>query len=480
MPEVEIVHVKILILPLCVWLMAGLCGASARAQAATTPVRSVTRQFTARKLPSAAGWAAPARPAQTLTSARGGIYLLSSRGTPALGNNDEVALEPATLVVSCERLKTLLLDKLGLADRWQGRVDLTINPELAEDTAPQLKAIHDSRGWYYQLELPRRAQEEILLRSLIHTLLLEMANRQAGGQSSEIPLWLVEGLGADLQANSFPTFIVQPGQNWTSDIRWNKTKDKLPTELRQRAPLTFQQLSWPEDSDLTADGLPLYRSCAQLFVEDLLRLNDGQACLRSMIGQLPEHWNWQTAFLLAFHSHFDQFLDVEKWWSLSYIDFVNGYKARTWSAEDGRKNLQSSLDVPVEVHFGPDQMPVEARVTLQEVIRQWHPLEAYNALQRAINELSFLLPRATPELRPLAQLYLKTLLDYLRDSQAAAQPQQLGKNAPSLLGFVKRDAIKRLDELDRLREAHWPGAVSTNLPQLSVAGTPQAKSTNGR
>jgi hypothetical protein len=351
---------------------------------------------------------------------------------------------------------------------------------LAEDQGPQLSAIHSPEGWNYQLELPGHAQEEILLRSLIQAMLLEIANRQAGVQSSEIPLWLVEGLSGDLQANSLPVFMVQPGQNMTSDIRWDKTAQKVPWELRQKAPLTFQQLSWPQASDLTPEGLPLYRSCAQLFVEDLLRLEDGQSCLRAMLGQLPAHWNWQTAFLLAYGAHFQQFLDVEKWWSLSYVDFVNGYKAQPWSAEDARKNLQSSLDVPVEVHFGPDQMPVEARVTLQEVIRQWHPQEAYDALQRAIIELRFLIPRATPEWRPLAELYLKSLLDYLRASQAAAKLPQLGKYSPSLLGSVKKDAIKQLDELDRQREAQWPGTVSTNFPQLGAAGPLEAEPTNGR
>jgi hypothetical protein len=471
------VNVKILIIPLCVWLMAGLCGPSARAQSSL--VWSVTRQFTARKLPSAAGWPAPARPAQKPVPASGG-YLLTSRGTPALGNDDEVTLEPSALVVSCERLKTVLLERLGLTDQWQGRIDLTINPELAEGQGPRLQANAHPQGWTYQLELPRSVKEEILMRWLMQTLLLEMANRQAGAHSSEIPLWLVEGLSADLQANSLPTFMVQPGQNWTSDIKWNKTRDRVPMALRQHAPLTFQQLSWTQASELTAEEWPLYRGCAQLFVEDLLRLDDGRACLRSMIGQLPAHWNWQTAFLLAFQAHFEQLLDVEKWWSLSYVDFLRGSKPQTWSAADVRKELQNSLDVPVDVHFGPGEMPVEARLTLQEVIRQWSPREAYDALQRAVNELRFLLPRATPDVRPLTELYLNTLLDYLKASQEAGKLQQLGKYPPSLIGFVKTDAIKRLNELDRQREVQWPGVVSTNLPQLSAAGSPEAKTADGR
>jgi hypothetical protein len=249
----------------------------------------------------------------------------------------------------------------------------------------------------------------------------------------------------------------------------------MPLELRRRAPLSFQQLSWPQASELTAEGLPLYRNCAQFFLEELLRLDDGRACLRSMIGQLPQHWNWQMAFLQAFHSHFEQLVDVEKWWSVGCVNLVRGYKAQTWSDADCRKTLQSSLDVPVSVHFGSDQLPVEAMMTLQEVIRQWRPAEAEEALQRAAGGLNFLAPRATPQWRPLVQLYLKTLRDYLQASPTAGVDRQLGKHSPSLLPGLKADAIKQLDFLDRQREAILSGSVPTHLPQLSAAGRPDSK-----
>jgi len=438
--------------------MAGPGCSTAGAQALSA--RSFSGQFTARRLQRAGLLPAPAKAIQTPV-AGSWAYLLPSSATPALGNSDEVTLEPAMLVVSCERLKGLLLDRLGLVDRWQGRIDLTINPSLAEKKGPQLTAVQRPQGWTYELELPRSVQEEILMRSLIQTLLLEIANRQAGVQSAEIPLWLVEGISADLQANNFPTFILQPGQSWSSDVVWNKGSASVPLELVRHPALTFQQLSWPQASDLTAEGLPLYRSCAQLFLEELLRLNDGGACLRSMIRQLPERWNWQTAFLRAFHSHFEQLLDVEKWWSLSYVEFVKGCKVQTWSAADSRKKLQSSLDVPVAVRFGADQMPVGAKITLQEAIRQWPPPEAHDAVRRAIGGLRFLAPRAAPEWRPLVELYLKTLLDYLNACQTAGLERQLGKRPLLPLGGVKAEAIKQLNALDRRREAVWASEVRT-------------------
>ena len=78
--------------------------------------------------------------------------------------------------------------------------------------------------------------------------------------------------------------------------------------------------------------------------------------------------NWQTAFLLAFHSHFARLLDVEKWWGLICVSFSESDLTQPWTEQECWHKLQEALDVPVEVHFAPSRMPAKARVTLQEVI----------------------------------------------------------------------------------------------------------------
>jgi hypothetical protein len=103
-----------------------------------------------------------------------------------------------------------------------------------------------------------------------------------------------------------------------------------------------------------------------------------------------------------------------------------------------------------------------------------------NALQRAIGALRVLEPRATVEWRPLVQQYLKTLLEYAKDSQDAAHEPMLGRHAPVLLNGIKSEAIKRLDALDLQREALWTNGASTNLPQLSASADPAAKAASGR
>jgi len=457
--------------------MAGICCTSACAQA--FPVRSSSRQFTAWQLQRPALSPTPARPMVRPVPGNW-AFLWSSVAAPTVGNAEEVTLDPALLVAQCEWIKGLLLGELGQTDQWQGPINLIIDPSLLEADGPQLEANPNPGGWSYKLVLPKRVKQELLLRKLFQTLFLEMANRHSEVQSVEIPLWLVEGMCARVQANNLAAFIFQPGQSVSVNIIWDKGSQTMPAELRQHAALSFQQLSWPQESDLTKEGLPLYRSCAQLFLEDLLRFQDGRACLRSMIGLLPQHFTWQTAFLAAFHDHFDRLVDVEKWWSVSYFDFLRGYKAQLWSAADCRKTLQNSLDVPVEVHFTTDHLPVDAKITLQEVIRQWSSKDAFDALQRTIGELQFLEPRATPEWRPLVQMYLKTLLDYLKDSQAAQREPMLGRHAPLLLNGAKADAVKKLNTLDQQREALWTGVVSTNLPQISASEDPAAKSAAAR
>jgi hypothetical protein len=247
-------------------------------------------------------------------------------------------------------------------------------------------------------------------------------------------------------------------------MRWNKRTELLPEELRHHPALTFQQLSWPQAADLTGQGLPLYRGCARLFLEELLRLDDGPACLRSMLSQLGRHWNWQTAFLEGFHSHFAQLLDVEKWWGLTYVQFTSDYGDQPLSAADSWEKLKNTLDIPVEVHFDSNQMPVEARLTLQEVIEQWPPGEAVPAIERAIAGLQILAARAAPQLRPSAQLYLKTLQVYLHDRRTVAGRTTLGKHetASGSLRAVKGDAVKQLDALDRRREGLRP--IGANNP----------------
>lgn len=440
--------VNVLIFPLCIWLVGGAFCCKAGAEIVTA--RSSSGQFVAREIQLSTFPTSTPEAIRTRI-ADGWAFLLVAHKNPSDTDESSVRLEPSLLVVSCERLKDLFLVELGLDDQWQGKVDLMINPALDKEKRPRLTAIYHPDGWSYNLELPKTISTQLLVRALMRTLFLELANRGAGSHCAEIPFWLVEGMSAQLQSFNLPTFILQPSEQMAGNRVKLEGLDLVRNQLRRHAPLSFQELSWPADADVTGDGLELYRSCAQLFLEQLLQFNDGKRLLRQMLRQLPDHLNWQTAFLSAFRPHFQQLLDVEKWWGLSYIDFTRGDLAEPLKAENCWRELQDALDVPVQVHFAAEHMPAEAKLTLQEVIAQWSPANAFAVLERSIDELKFLHLRASPEFRPLVDQYLKVLAGYLNSNRGPSVEWTLGKNHPSISSALKSDAVRQLDALDKQR-----------------------------
>jgi hypothetical protein len=451
-----------LIFPLCLWLAGGVFCCEAAAEIVTA--RSSSGQFVAHEIQLDTFPASAPEPTRTRI-ADGWAFLLVAHKNPSDTAESSIQLEPSLLVVSCERLKELFLVELGLNDQWQGSVNLMINPALDQEKRPRLTANYSPNGWSYNLELPKTISKKLLVRALVDTLFLETANRAAGSQCAEIPFWLVEGMSAQLQSFNLPTFILQPSEQMAGSRVKLEGLDTVRNQLRRHAPLSFQELSWPTQADVDGDGSELYRSCAQLFLEQLLQFKDGQRFLREMLRELPDHLNWQTAFLSAFRPHFQQLLDVEKWWGLSCVDFTKSDLAEPLTPEKCWKELQDALDVPVQVHFAAENMPAEARLTLQEVIAKWSPADAIPVLERSIDELKILHLRASPALRPMVDQYLKALAGYLDSSRDPRLEWTLGKNHPSILSVLKSDAVRHLDMLDKQRSA------------LGVTGNPTAANT---
>jgi hypothetical protein len=238
-------------------------------------------------------------------------------------------------------------------------------------------------------------------------------------------------------------------------------------ELSRRQPLSFQELSWPQPGNLTGDGLKLYRACSQLFLEGLLQLPDGKECLLRMLAQLPEHLNWQTAFLAAFQSHFEQLVDVEKWWGLTAVSFSRTDATPSWNESEVWKKMQAALEVPVSVHLNSAQMPVEARYTLQEVIAKWPDADVGPAVERAIAGLESLPTQSDKGFSLMAALYLQTLQGYLMGCRDAAHPLPLGRNPPSALHLLKANTVQQLNLLDKQRDSLQPKAPPRKAPSVA-------------
>jgi hypothetical protein len=420
-------------------------------------MRSVSGQFTA----VAVGLAAARTAAPTVLETPGGFIV--NPGTPAAAT-EEASLDPALLVISCERIKQSLLLTLGLPDQWRGRVGIFIAPARPQEEGTLLTGMHGGNGWNYELTLPSPIQRRLLVRAVVKALLTEMANRAAGEQSAEIPDWLVAGLSGRLQADGFQELVLQP-QISTVGNRLNfGGAEALREQLRRRPALSFQELSWPGAETVAGENYEFFAACSQLFVEQLLRLDDGRSGLRDFVlRQLPRHLNWQTAFLEAYPRHFSQLLDVEKWWGLSCVSFAGTDASARFGEEETWKKLQETLDVPVEVRLSAEALPAPAELTLQEVITDWDAAEAAPVLQHAAAGLALLRMQCAPEFASLIDRYRAALGSYLSDT-LGNRPAWTSNHQVTMLASVRYSVCKELARLDQQRAALRPGRVGSATP----------------
>ena len=190
----------------------------------------------------------------------------------------------------------------------------------------------------------------------------------------EVPLWLIEGFSQLLLASNEFEIILPPPRTAANGLAFNAAlfnarKETLPQQtqksLRGRPPLTFEELSWPPAQAVAGDAADLYRGSAQLFVGELLRLPEGREGLRGMLNQLPQYYNWQFAFLGAFHSRFQRPLDVEKWWSLSVTDANGRDPAQAWTPEESWQKLSQAIRSTIQVRTRTNEPPRQVEMTLQ-------------------------------------------------------------------------------------------------------------------
>ena len=455
------------VMAFCGWLALG--GADAQPAADILTAHSSSGQFQA---------LAPRRPGLPVAipqqTSFPGAFLLAP--VPQVNPGSKLALDPSLLVMSCERIKESLLLTLGGRDQWRGRITLAINPGLPAGSKPG----PGRRGRFARLELsldPPFGHRTPAPASR-HCQCASDGNGQPprGRPIGRVPLWLVAGLSARLQAENLPALLLRPQSHIATNQINRAERGSLRDQLRGHPPLTFQELSWPEPEILAGGNYDLYAGCAQLFVDELLRLEDGPRCLEAMIDKLPQHLNWQTSFLEAYSRHFGRLLDVEKWWGLACVHFTGVDAASRFSPAESWHKLQQALDVPVEVHLRPDHLPAQAEITLQEVITNWDSASAAQALQRAVQDLLLLRPQITPELRPLLDRYLATLQDYLGYNRPD-RPAGLGKSHPLQTAGLRLLACKDLNALDAQRAALRSRYVTAPVPdQRSARANPPAPS----
>jgi hypothetical protein len=374
-------------------------------------------------------------------------------------NQDFVQLQPTLATVSCERIKQILLRELNVTAPWHGTIYLVLYPaDRAGDTITiTSESFRD--GWQYRVDLPNVVARPRYVRAIVQVVLLELANRRARGRDADVPSWLVEGFSQLLLASSEVEIILSPPRSAPNGLNFSTSfvaARKLPLlqqamrQLGERPPLTFEALSWPTEQDLS-DGPAgqAYRASAQLFVSELLRLPDGRACLQTMLARLPQHHNWQFAFLEAFRPHFQRPLDVEKWWALSLAQASGRHVAPVLPVAESWQRLDKAIHAAVQVRTRANELPLRAEVNLQTIIRDWEPPRQTEALGSTLRELGPLRQHIAPEYAGLVQDYCEAIEAYLqqRDGGPANSP---------FAGLAAEAAILRLNVLDARRMALRP------------------------
>jgi len=376
-------------------------------------------------------------------------------------NTDLVRLEPALLSVSAERIKDSLRHKLGIdpGTPWQGKIFLDLHPAQSLDEDVTIISQPFLNGWNYRVQLPDVLSQNRFLRAMTGVVLLELANRHAtGARAAEIPGWLTDGLSQQLSAAGSPEIVLSaPGRlldglPQSRVVATQRGVDPLADArrvLRDHAALTFDQLSWPTDDQLTGRDGGVYRASAQLFVSELLGLKNGPAHLRAMLAALPGCYNWQTAFQSAFREKFPRPLDVEKWWALQVVSFVAQGPGLRWTPAVSREKLDEIVSVPVEVWTASNSLPVRTEVSLQAVIRNYEMPRQTAILETKLRDLELAQLRMAAPLAALTDGYRHALAGYLGQDQDRRPPLWTKHSSPE--NTSARATLKKLDDLDAQR-----------------------------
>jgi hypothetical protein len=389
-----------------------------------------------------------------------------------------VRLDPSLLTVSCERIKHAVLTELDAPDKWHDRIFIDLRHAQTLEDEVIIASQPLERGWSYHVSLPDTIENSRLVTSLIDVLLLEMANRNANGQSAEVPAWLGYGVSEDVMRSTQAELVLEPakpnafGMNVGTFAVVGLMTNAMAlahANLQATPPLTVDQLSWPDEARLEGADGETYRSSAQLFVHDLIQLKGGPAALRAFIGELPEHLNWQLSFLHAFRADFASQLELEKWWALRLVDFTGRDLLQAWNPEVSWQKLNDIVRPIVEVRARAEDLPSREEVSLQTIIEKWDMSRQFGFLQKKSRELYVLRSRVSQELAKLTDDYRRTIDLYL-DKRAQERILRSAR-AQEVLGIDHgaRQTIDDLNVLDGIREDLRPKPVTIQSADARAA-----------
>jgi hypothetical protein len=391
-----------------------------------------------------------------------------------------VRLEPTLLAVSCERIKQALLVELGAPDQWRGGVHLVLHPIQNPDETMVITSSKFADGWSYRMELPDAIEPPRFVRAMIRLLLLERVNRNTPTRLVEVPLWLSEGLSQQVLAKSDLDLVLSapapaagdlPLGHTTREMRKLNPLARAQEQLHLGSLLTVEELSLTTEELLLGDTAAVFRNSAQLFLSELLRLKNGRACLRAMLGALPQCLNWQAAFFQAFRWHFQQPLDLEKWWALQVVHFTERNPAPAQSDDEGGRKLDELVRIPVQLRDSTSDSSQRAEVTLQTIVQEWDYASQRQALEDKVRQLQMLSPRVAQPIKGLTDAYRQALEAYLRKMGKTGRSLTINPPPPAVRRAIEQ-TVNQLNGLDARREVLRRSQTGPTPPSPGDAGIP--------
>lgn len=377
-----------------------------------------------------------------------------------------VDLEPATLVLTCERVRRALLTELQQPDAWQGRIYVVIDARLATNSPALIGAESFKQGWHYRVELPPSIEPAKLVRGLTQVLLMEFANRSHPTRSAQVPLWLVEGLTQHVLHSALVDLVVRPPLAGDG-LPVRRTSEEqvgydplsaIRERLRTHAALSFSRMAEITGEDLAPETWETFQASAHLFVNRLLQVPGARVSLARMLSELPYQLNWQTVFFSNFRPLFVRLLDVEKWWSVVLVQFTGHDPLNTWSTDTALEKLDQVLSVPVLLSDNREGLARRRKVTPQELLQNWDFLSQQSLVQGVVHQLQACRFKMPPEMLDLTDDYRRVLEEYLAQRSQAGRARSLPGLPKTTADLLVRDACKKLDRLDEQRKALRPGA----------------------
>lgn len=371
-------------------------------------------------------------------------------------NLEMVQLEPGTLLLSAERVRDALTRQLRIPARGGGQIHCFLYAPVRNDENIVIASTLHTDGWKYRMQIPDDLKREKLVRGLVQVLLLEIANRGTAQKSAEIPSWLLEGLTRQVMADVGPEVIlnsVPPNALRRSmrEIKGAGTLSEARAYFRTRRPLSFAELSEPLLAALPEEQMRRHQLSAQLLVSQLCEMPGGHARLMTMIRNLPNCWNWQTAFLHAFQ--FERLLDAEKWWFVATSTFQGRDMAGYSSTRMALESLEGILTTPAHLRLDTNAVPVRIEATLTQVISDWdYPLQR-TVLQQKLAQMALLRSGSTAEVALLLDGYMACLQGYLQKRDRFGRNPNSKRDIVPPPNLLVQDAAQQLRLLDRQRLA---------------------------